>query len=102
MYLIRAECNVRLSTAVGAAPLSDFNRIHTRAGLPAATSVTLADILLERRLELSFEGHKIHDVRRLQLNVGSLPYNDAKLLFPIPERELEANPTLKTQQNTGY
>lgn len=102
MYLIRAECNVRLSTAVGATPLSDFNRIHTRAGLPAAASVTLADILLERRLELSFEGHKIHDVRRLQLNVGALPYNDGKLLFPIPERELEANPTLKTQQNQGY
>jgi len=102
MYLIRAESNIRLSTAVGATPLSDYNKIHTRAGLSAAASVTLADILLERRLELSFEGHKIHDVRRLQLNVGSLPYNDAKLLFPIPERELEANPTLKTQQNAGY
>ena len=102
VYLIRAECNVRLSTAIGATALSDYNRIHTRAGLAAATSVTLADILLERRLELSFEGHKIHDVRRLQLNVGSLPYNDGKLLFPIPERELEANPTLKTQQNPGY
>lgn len=102
MYLIRAECNVRLSTAIGATALSDYNRIHTRAGLVAATSVTLADILLERRLELSFEGHKIHDVRRLQQNVGSLPYNDSKLLFPIPERELEANPSLKTQQNPGY
>jgi hypothetical protein len=102
MYLIRAECNTRLSTAIGATPLSDYNMTHTRAGLAAATSVTLADILLERRLELSFEGHKIHDVRRLQLNVGSLPYSDGRLLFPIPDRELEANPALKTQQNAGY
>jgi len=102
MYLIRAECNVRLSTNIGATPLADYNVIHTRAGLTAAATVTLADILLERRLELAFEGFKIHDVRRLHQNVVSYPYNDPKLLFPIPARELEANPKLKTQQNPGY
>ena len=57
---------------------------------------------MERRLELAFEGFKIHDVSRLHQNVGILPYNDPKLLFPIPARELEANPKLKTQQNPGY
>jgi tetratricopeptide (TPR) repeat protein len=102
MYLIRAECNIRRSTNVGATPLDDYNTIHTRAGLAPALTVTLADILLERRLELAFEGFKIHDVRRLHQNVGILPYNDPKLLFPIPARELEANPKLKTQQNPGY
>jgi len=102
MYLIRAECNVRLSTSVGATPVEDYNVIHTRAGLAPAVSVTLADILLERRLELAFEGFKIHDVRRLHLNVLTYPYNDPKLLFPIPARELEANPGLKPQQNPGY
>ncbi|MBA4322351.1 MAG: RagB/SusD family nutrient uptake outer membrane protein [Odoribacter sp.] len=102
MYLIRAECNIRLSTTIGATPLADYNTIHTRAGLAAAGSVVLDDILLERRLELAFEGFKIHDVKRLHLNVGALPYNDAKLLFPIPARELDANPNLKTQQNPGY
>jgi tetratricopeptide (TPR) repeat protein len=102
MYLIRAECNITLGTNVGATPLADYNVIHTRAGLTAAATVTLADILLERRLELAFEGFKIHDVRRLHQNVVSYPYNDPKLLFPIPARELEANPKLKTQQNPGY
>ena len=102
MYLIRAECNIRLSTNVGATPLEDYNTIHTRAGLDPVLTITLADILLERRLELAFEGFKIHDVRRLHQNVGILPYNDPKLLFPIPARELEANPKLKTQQNPGY
>jgi hypothetical protein len=102
MYLIRAECNIRLATTTGAEPLDDYNAVHTRAGLDAATSVTLADILLERRLEFAFEGFKIHDVRRLHENVGGLPYNDPKLIFPIPERELEANPNLKSQQNEGY
>jgi len=102
MYLIRAECNTRLSTSTGATALADYNMIHTRAGLDAATSVTLDDILLERRLELSFEGHKIHDLRRLHQNAGGLAYDSPKLLFPIPAREIEANPKLKTQQNPGY
>ena len=102
MYLIRAESNVRLGTTIGAAPLSDYNTVHERAGLTAATTVTLEDILYERRLEFSYEGLRIHDQRRLQENVGTLPYNDPKLVFPIPFRETEANPGLKNQQNPGY
>lgn len=102
MYLIRAECNIRLTTSIGAAPLADYNMIHTRAGLTAAASVTLADVLMERRLELSFEGFKIHDLRRLHQNFGGYSWDDPKLIMPIPERELEANPALKSQQNTGY
>jgi starch-binding outer membrane protein, SusD/RagB family len=102
MYLIRAECNIRLSTNIGATPLADFNVIHTRAGLTPAVTVTLADILLERRLELAFEGFKIHDLRRLQQNFPSFTYNDPRLLYPIPAREVEANPKLKPQQNPGY
>lgn len=102
MYLIRAESNVRLGTTIGATPLSDYNTVHERAGLTAATIVTLDDILYERRLEFSYEGFRIHEQRRLQENVGSLPYNDPKLVFPIPFRETEANPALKNQQNPGY
>ena len=102
MYLIRAESNVRLGTTIGATPLNDYNTVHERAGLTAATTVTLEDILYERRLEFSYEGFRIHDQRRLQENVGTLPYNDPKLVFPIPFRETEANPNLKSQQNPGY
>lgn len=100
MYLIRAEANQRLSTTVGATPLEDYNRIRTRAGLAAAATVTLDDILLERRLELAHEGHKIHDMKRTKQNVGSLPYNDPKLVFPVPLREINANSNLV--QNPGY
>jgi starch-binding outer membrane protein, SusD/RagB family len=102
MYLIRAECNIRLSTNLGATPLADYNTIHTRAGLDPVLSVTLADILYERRLELAFEGFKIHDIRRLHQSFSSFQYNDPRLLFPIPAREIEANPILKNQQNPGY
>ena len=102
MYLIRAECNQRLGTEAGATPVEDFNTIHTRAGLAPVGSVTLDDILLERRLELSFEGFRIHDIRRLHENVAAYAYNNPKLLFPVPAREIEANPALKSQQNPGY
>ena len=102
MYLIRAECNIRLSTNIGATPLDDYNVIHTRAGLDPVLTVTLDDILLERRLELAFEGFKIHDIRRLHQNFSTYSWNDPKLLFPIPSRELDANPNLKPQQNPGY
>ena len=100
MYLIRAECNQRLGTSTGATALADYNTVRTRAGLPAAPSVTLDKILLERRLELAHEGHKIHDMKRLKLSVGPLPYNADKLVFPLPQREINAN--TKLQQNPGY
>lgn len=100
MYLIRAECNQRLGSTTGATPLADYNTIRTRAGLPAAMSVTLDAILLERRRELAHEGFKIHDMKRLKQNVGTLPYNSDKLVFPIPLREINANPNL--EQNPGY
>jgi starch-binding outer membrane protein, SusD/RagB family len=100
MYLIRAESNLRLNTSTGATPLQDINTIRTRASLPAKTSVTLNDILLERRLELAHEGHKIHDIKRLKLRAGNFNFDDPKLVFPIPAREIEANNNL--QQNDGY
>ncbi|MFN8255489.1 MAG: RagB/SusD family nutrient uptake outer membrane protein [Bacteroidales bacterium] len=100
MYLIRAECNQRLASNVGASPLDDYNTIHTRAGLPAAASIILDDILLERRLELAHEGFRFHDAKRLKETVGSYPYNDPDMLFPIPQREIEVNTSLV--QNEGY
>jgi len=65
MYLIRAECNQRLSTTVGDSPLNDIIAIRSKAGASSPASVTLDDILLERDLELAFEGQRIHDYTRL-------------------------------------
>ena len=100
MYLIRAESNARLSTAVGATPTEDINRIRARAELPPLANASLEDILRERRLELAHEGFKIHDIKRLRQNVGQRPYNAPELVFPIPAREIEANSNLV--QNQGY
>lgn len=102
MYLTRAEANFRLSSSVGATPEADINRIRNRAGLANITpgSLTLDEILNERRRELAFEGHLIHDLKRTLRPVGSLSYNDPKLVFPIPQRETIINPGLT--QNPGY
>ena len=51
---------------------------------------------------MAHEGFKLHDMKRLKLNVGSLPYDDPKLVNPIPAREIAANPALMDQQNPGY
>lgn len=100
MYLTRAEANLRLGTIVGATPLADLNRIRNRAGLPSLLLATLADITKERALELAFEGQKLIEAKRLQTPVGTLAWNDPKLILPIPRREVDVNKNLV--QNQGY
>ncbi|MEY3432096.1 MAG: hypothetical protein RL131_32 [Bacteroidota bacterium] len=100
MYLTRAEGNFRSGTTVGATPLADVNLIRQRAGLAPLTSVTIDDITKERALELAFEGLYLHDAKRLQKSVGSQAWNSAKLILPIPQREMDVNKNLV--QNTGY
>ena len=100
MYLTRAECNFRLGSEVGATPTEDINLIRARANAEEYNSVSLNNILLERRLELAFEGFRIHDIKRLKQNTGDYAYNAPELVLPIPRRELDANPNLV--QNEGY
>ncbi|MFT4152522.1 RagB/SusD family nutrient uptake outer membrane protein [Parafilimonas sp.] len=102
LYLTRAECNFRLGSAVGAKPVDDINTVRERANLEdyRAAQLTLDKILLERALELSFEGFTLHDEKRLEKNVGILPWNSPKLIYPIPQREIYANSNLT--QNEGY
>ena len=102
MYLTRAEANFRAGTAIGATPLQDINTIRARAGLEPLTEVTLDIILRERHLELAFEGHRIHDLKRTGRPVGEFPFDSPKLVYPIPQREIDANPELQEQQNPGY
>jgi len=99
-YLTRAECNFRLGTTVGATPLQDVNRTRNRAGLSSLGAITLQNILDERELELAFEGQGAWDAKRLRLTVDGKPWNDNKMTFPIPLREMNVNPNLV--QNPGY
>lgn len=98
-YLIRAEANFRLGTTIGASPAADINTLRTRAGLGNITP-TLAIILSEREKELDFEGFRLHDYKRTKRSIGTFAYNDPKLVFPIPDREININKALV--QNPGY
>ena len=109
MYLTRAEGNIRVGGApLGASPLVDINTLRNRANANTYTSMNLATILKERRFELAFEGHWIHDIKRNKQTftkdfggeIKSYPYNSPKLIFPIPMRETDANTNMV--QNDGY
>ncbi|WP_128544397.1 RagB/SusD family nutrient uptake outer membrane protein [Larkinella soli] len=100
ILLTRAECNLRLNSAVGATPAADLNAVRARAGVPAIAAPTVADVLKERQLELAFEGVRIHDIKRTKGKTGELNWNDPKLVLPIPQREIDANSQLT--QNAGY
>lgn len=102
LLLVRAECNFRLGTAVGASAVDDINMIRKRAELSeyTASELTLDKILLERKLELAFEGFGLHDIKRLQTSVGNIAWNSPRLILPIPNREIIANSNLV--QNEGY
>ncbi|GAB3552762.1 RagB/SusD family nutrient uptake outer membrane protein [Spirosoma fluminis] len=100
MYLTRAEANFRLNTSVGATPLEDVNLIRNRAKAAPLASVTLNAILLERRLELAFEGQQLADVKRTAGTIGTTAYNANNLVLPIPQREIDTNKSLT--QNPGY
>jgi len=102
MYLTRAEANLRAGTSIGATPLADINTIRARAGLAPLTSVNINQVLLERKLELSFEGHLLHDMKRTGRSIGALSPFANNLVYPIPQREIDANPGLSGQQNPGY
>lgn len=110
VYLIRAEAAARLGLLEQA--IADVNTIRDRAGVAALsadvdtqTEVLLA-VLAERRLELFYEGHRFFDLKRFMdipsvaTYMGTLGLTGPKLLFPIPQREIDANAQL--DQNPGY
>jgi hypothetical protein len=101
MYLTRAECNLRLSTAIGDLPVNDLNLVRSRSNASFIAAPVLNDILNERTRELAFEGVRIHDIKRLKGATGSFQWNDNKLVYPIPQREVDATAGVIVQ-NPGY
>ncbi len=103
MYLIRAEANFEDPGAdVGPkTPTQDINIIRERALAPLyASEVTREQIREERYLELCWEGHRLHDLKRWKQSIGDDAYNAGNLILPIPFREIEVNDLL--EQNEWY
>lgn len=89
--------------------LADINTIRTRAGMPVyqASDITLDVLLNERRVELSFEGHRWFDLVRtgkamtaMQAAHKGLNIPAFQFLFPIPLSEIQKNTSLT--QTPGY
>lgn len=89
-----------------------INRVRNRAGIPNLTpNLSQAQfrdsLLLERRLELAFEGHRWYDLARTKRLISAMRAQNPTIkveerhyLFPIPQTERDANPQLT--QNDGY
>lgn len=102
VLLNRAEAQAKLGNFNAA--LSDINTLRTARGIAVLNSITLDEVLEERRRELAFEGHRLFDLIRNEKgvnrgensNLGGAPsvieYNDPKVILPIPQREQDANP----------
>lgn len=123
MYLIAAEAAAKNSDSQNAAKY--LNAIVLRAN-PNATPVaeadaTVARISKERRKELVGEGHRLFDAMRNNETITRYtseadmgyhsPLNEEarsfdrtffKVLLPIPQAEIDVNPTIAAQQNPGY
>ncbi|MGH2567601.1 MAG: RagB/SusD family nutrient uptake outer membrane protein [Bacteroidota bacterium] len=57
-------------------------------------------ILLERRVELAFEGDRFYTLHRRGLSIQGDAPNSNSITFPIPQQEIDANPNMV--QNPGY
>lgn len=88
------------------------NRVRTRAGLADLPSTLGQDafrdsVLLERRLELAFEGHRWYDLVRTKRLISAMKAQNPDIivserhyLYPIPQTERDVNANLS--QNPDY
>lgn len=116
VMLNKAEAMVKNSNAVEDEAIMILNQLLARAGLPAVSAGDFADaqalidrILVERRKELAFEGHRRMDLLRNGLplrtaagdpGLGISSPGDPKVVLPIPQNEIDLGAALP--QNPGY
>ena len=129
IYFIKAECLIRSGMLNGTTGAADLirqvrqARSYTGGVVPlpvyANATAALADVLLERRKELSFEGHRYIDLKRLGADAGvtgtdrdgqdainssatnpiNINITDYRFTLPIPQAEINVNPLVP---NPGY
>ncbi|MDR1683666.1 MAG: RagB/SusD family nutrient uptake outer membrane protein [Candidatus Symbiothrix sp.] len=112
MYLNRAEALSHGATISGTNAMADINAIREQRGVALYLNPADVDVLLERRLELAWEGHFWYDLARTGRSVNRTHYSGAETnrnvpadskywALPINKRELDANPNL-APNNPGY
>lgn len=113
MYLIKAEAEA-MSGKDGKKTLVDFITSYRNKEYTYNGSDVQEEVFFQRRIELWGEGMNWFDLMRLNKGVDrrgggypnstmvfNIPANDAVMLWPIPESELQANQALSpADQNT--
>lgn len=91
-------------TSLALADLNTLKRARGVAEVNLSGTALLEEILLERRKELAFEGHRFFDLKRLGRDIikaqGDVLYTDFRILANIPQSEVDGNENL--EQNSGY
>jgi len=118
MYLVRAECNARNgNTAAAMADLNTLLKTRWKTGTFIPYTATgsadaLNQVLTERRKELLMRGVRWTDLRRLnkesqfartltritQGQTYTLPPNDPRYVYPIPDNVIGFNPGMVQNQ----
>lgn len=109
--LMKAECLVRAENKVNEA-LEEVNKIRTKRGAPSISVLSaeemLNKILIERGLELYWEGHRRQDM--IRFGTFLLPKSGGKdytspataILMPIPQTAIDGVEDGSLKQNPGY
>lgn len=114
MYLNAAEAEAELGNDAAAQAL--VGEIASRAGasdILESGAALLTRIRSERRKELCYEGHRLWDLERWNMDIvrtdltspniiSVIEYPDYRFAYPIPDREIQVNPVIAEQQNPGY
>lgn len=107
VYLNRAEAYAHQTSYTQAR--NDLNLLMNKRGLDntaVSNSELLDEILLQRRIELAFEGHRFFDMKRLGRDIprangmAAIPYEDYRVVAPISTTEMDVNKELVN--NPGY
>ncbi len=95
VYLNRCESRFNQGDVQGA--LEDLNVVRKRAGVQDSTSINATWIYYERFKELCFQGDNFFNLKRLkrdEISDKDLPWDDRRLIYLIPQREIDVNPNL--------
>ena len=117
IYLIAAEAAFHIDKDLAATYLNEIRKRSPNLAPATGATITMEMILDERSKELFTEGQRFFDMLRLNLPITfndefggiTVPHRTKtidrtfpKVILPIPQDEINANPGLEAQQNPGY
>ena len=116
ILMLKAECILHGAPGTQADVDAIVNQVRARAGQPAISNVTLAQLFDERRREFAGEGLRWFDLQRsgnlITIMNAWIAVEDAALhkmnqvtanhiIYPVPQSQIDAAPGLYSQ-NPGY